>query len=257
MSLFNLKRIGAAALTLTAASAFSSVANAQDTLLVITAYLEGAAHDATTKPMRTDLWEKNLLDTNANPQTAQTPCPGIASQQIDASAFAAGSIPVDWVCVELRDSANTGVVGTQIPGVLLANGLIVSNTSTALKVTVDQSLQYHVIVHHRSHLSGASEAKPIYGTSTGVLVHDFTTQIPGNGPFFGDNLKQINGRNYLYAGDANQDMFIDGGDINFWRNGNGNSYVYRPHDVNLDGDITGRDKLLINPNISAYHYIPQ
>jgi len=229
MSLSVIKRTGIALLTLTLAATFSSTVLAQtETNIAIKVYLEGAG-GGVGQPMRTDLWSRNLLDTNKNQTQQQIPCSG-------------------------GESTNPSAVSTSFNGVVLANGYIVRSDRATPFVTVDTSLAYHVVVYHRSHLPIASPAIQIGQTISGMLFHDFTQQSID--PITMQPRNLINGQYAMYAGDVNQDRFIDGGDVNYWNNGNGYWDVYQSADANLNGDINGSDKQLIDSNDGLFSLIP-
>jgi len=226
-------------------------------LVGVKVYLEGAVSAAHSQPMRTDLWARNLLDTIQNPTPIpQTPCRDGHVEKIDANAFSTvSSKPVDWVCVELREISTPHIVRSSFTGVLMANGYIVRSDRNWPRVTVNPNLQYHLVVYHKSHLAVASHAMlPVHGTPR-VLFHDFTKQA--SSPFPGSNQKLIKGNYVMYAGDVNQDNYIDGSDVVTWANGNGNWLAYLSSDVNLDGDASGLDSFFINANDLKHTFIPR
>jgi hypothetical protein len=107
---------------------------------------------------------------------------------------------------------------------------------------------YYVVLNHRNSLETWSTNPVSFGGSN--ITYNFT-DIASKA--FGDNLKLIDGRYCLYAGDVNQDNSIDPDDINLIGDNASNfSSGYIPEDVNGDGIIDAMDIIITDNNASNF-----
>lgn len=208
--------------------------------------------------MRTDLWDLGLLDTLQSPQNSpQTPCRDGVSEVITIDNPTPPRTPVDWVCVELRTAADPSIVRARFVGVLRANGVIVRSNGTLPRVLIDQSDSYHAVVYHKSHLPVASQSIGV--SPNGLLRNNFRNQ--SNGPFFGAHQVQVGSNWSMIAGNTNQATFddvrdINGSDITAWSADNGKFGQYLSTDINLDGDVNGGDRILLENRNGLFVSLP-
>ena len=149
----------------------------------------------------------------------------------------ASNIPanvVDWVLVQVRDSANNKVILAQRAAFLTSQGKVVSAEGDP-KLQMRDNIPDHAYVAllHRNHL-GVMTAQPV-DLSQPLDFGDPNTPVFGLNP-----RKLINGRALLYAGDANADGSINAVDKNrFWQMQNGQPFQYEAGggDMNMDGSV--------------------
>jgi PKD-like domain/Bacterial Ig-like domain (group 2) len=146
---------------------------------------------------------------------------------------------VDKITIKLRTSLTGPVVATR-EGVVKSNGQVVDANGMPLDFNVLTG-SYYVYVSHRNHLAFRS-TNTVALTSAGP-----TPQINfGLGNVLGTaatpSLKPIGGIFYAYAGDADQDGFIDNIDFQAWFSQNGTD-GFKLGDFNLDGFVDTLDFL--------------
>jgi hypothetical protein len=160
---------------------------------------------------------------------------------------------VDWVVVELRDSANLGQVVYSRSALLLKDGSIVdTDGSSQLYAPVPNDVSYYLVVLHRNHL-GVMTAQPI-GLGTQVDFSNPQTATYGTG-----SARYIqNGKALMYAGHANGDGQIQNTDnIMQWTPQAGAS-GYQSGDYNLDGQVQNSDLMqLWRPNTGRGSAVPR
>ena len=129
----------------------------------------------------------------------------------------------DTVTVELRDAS--------FPYSKVDEAKIFLNSSgqgTGKFFDAVSGTPYYMVLKHRNALETWSAAAQTF--TNGVLTYDFTT---ASNKAYGNNLKLINGKWCIYAGDVNQDGFIDVQDLNLVFNDNVNGISgYLSTDVN-------------------------
>jgi hypothetical protein len=108
---------------------------------------------------------------------------------------------------------------------------------------------YYIVVKHRNSLETWSASVVLMGTTTSYDFSSAATQA------YGGNLVNLglSGVFGIYAGDINQDGFIDGNDFTDVDNDNSNfasGYLYT--DTNGDGFVDGNDFTLIDNNGSMF-----
>ncbi len=143
-------------------------------LVQVKIYLEGAYNISTTE-MNTDLGTKIPL-TSPYPENVRT------INSISANI-------VDWVLVQLRDSAN-GIAVASKSALLRNDGRIVADDGTTTDIKLDTPAgDYFIVIKHRNHLTVMSAAKVALNTSSST-IYDFTT---GSNMFYGiEGAKQLN-----------------------------------------------------------------
>lgn len=248
----------ALSVALIAATAYSTTASAAapQTRVKLQVLLEGAA-DGTAGLMRTNLWDRNLLDTVQLPQSSpQTPCRDGVSETINITNPNAGRTPVDWVCVELRSASDFSIVRARFIGFVQANGFIVRNNGTIPRVLIDQTADHYAVVYHKSHLPVASQPVAVINN---LLKNDFRTQ--SSGPFFGAHQIPVGSRWAMIAGNTLQNTVndvrqINGSDLNAWSTENGNFGQYLATDLNMDGDVSGADNILFTDKNGLFVNMP-
>jgi len=100
---------------------------------------------------------------------------------------------------------------------------------------------YYLVVKHRNALETWCSTPQLF--TGGTLIYDFTTS-PDKA--YGSNLKLINGKWCIYAGDINQDGFVDAADLNSVFTDNVNGLTgYNTTDLNGDMYIEIEDVNLV------------
>ncbi|MBC3789126.1 hypothetical protein [Spirosoma utsteinense] len=120
---------------------------------------------------------------------------------------------VDWVLVEVRDPASTSVVLQRVPALLQRDGDIVASDGVSpVKINVPAG-NYFVSVRHRNHLGVMTATALSLSESPAAL--DFSSSSTAN---YGTNAANatnaqaiINGRRYLWGGNANGGDGVGGG----------------------------------------------
>jgi uncharacterized protein YjiK len=202
------------------------------------ALLEGA-WDAATGTQRTTLQQQGLLPP-IEPYTALGyTFRGGGGEMINMPVHLQQQV-VDWVIIELHD-ANDSVHATYSRAALLmADGRIVDTDGVSPPAVVANPAKgYYLVVLHRNHL-GLMTGQPIQIGST-VDFSDPNTATFG----IGNSRVIINGKAYLYAGDANGDGQIQNtDDVLEWMPNAGTS-GYKGADYNLDGQVQNSDRVFM------------
>lgn len=154
-----------------------------------------------------------------------------------------GAIPgtiTDWVCLQLRDR-NNGAVLSSKSAFLRRDGYVVADDGTTQEVTMDSPTgedNYYIVVRHRNHLAAMSTATPLYAGS--VSTYDFTT---AQNKFYNNGGKLLETGVYgMYAGDGDQNNYINASDNNaVWKVQTG-TYGYLTGDFNLSGLVNATDR---------------
>lgn len=165
---------------------------------------------------------------------------------------------VDWVLVSLRTSPAKSDQIWQAAALIDKSGAI--NLSNACLPLSHVSGQYYIVVEHKSHIAAMSHVT--INQTDGAFTYDFTKQDSySTGVASGQ--KEINNSYWvLFTGDIDQVNDPNGYDINgkdkfVWDMFNGVSDLYKPVDINLDGDVTGIDRLLWFKNNGVYSAVPK
>lgn len=157
----------------------------------------------------------------------------------------------DWVLVELRSSANVGVVVSRRAAFVKSNKQIVDLDGTSPLTLRGPSGNYYLSVTHRNHLFVASANPLTLGTAP--TSYDFSTSLSqalNNGN--NTQMRQVSpGVWAMYVGDFNNDEIIDGLDRNGYQ-GQVNLVGYYDGDFNMDSFVDGLDLNLFTPNVNAF-----
>ncbi|GGG44469.1 hemagglutinin protein [Bizionia arctica] len=178
-----------------------------------------------------------------------TSSPYIDNVTCNASVFntTGTNAVIDWVWIEIRDSADGITVITEKSALLLANGSVVA-TDGVSTVPIDVPIgNYYVMVSHRNHL-GILTANTV-NLSGGTTVLDLTSN--SNLIMGGSNgiANMGDGKFALYAGDFNGDGNIQNTDRNAVEPLRGLT-GYNNADMNLDGEVQNVDiNNFLNPNL--------
>ena len=235
--------------------------NATHVLLDIKMRLQGALYNSPDSLMRDDLRANHHLPI-LEPYTALAPdfvhvgTGGGEMVSDSAAVFAesgANSI-VDWVFVELRDSANPALVVATRAGLLQRDGDVVDVDGTSLLEFTSTSPKYYsVAIRHRNHLGCMTEL-PVSLSASGTQIdfRDTTIALYDDGTNL-NGLEQIkiNGKYALWAGNVNKNHtvvfagqnndknpvfnLIDQAPLNVFKS---QTYIYNGYhlgDVNLNG----------------------
>lgn len=149
----------------------------------------------------------------------------------------------DSISIELhRNTYPYDQIGNTYNAALMTNGNATTNLPTSL------NSEYYIVVKHRNSIETWS-AYPI-SLNTGNTTYDFTLS---SSQAFGSNLKAINGKYCIYAGDVNQDGIVDTSDMTFVENDASNFVTgYIETDINGDGSIDIGDMIIIDNNSSLF-----
>ena len=205
--------------------------------------LEGA-FDPLTGEMNTPLQGNGLLP-------LKTPYTGLGYIEVQNNGFEridstilANTSAVDYVFIEVRDSAHPDSILKTEVGLLLNTGKIVrlDDGVSSLKLEHLEAGYYHLAIKHYNHL-GIMTGAPVYLDNTTATILDFTDgSIISYGGLAA--MKQVGGEYVLIAGDANGDGAINAIDKNnYFRLENGLPYLYGVtlSDWNLDGTVNAFD----------------
>lgn len=152
---------------------------------------------------------------------------------LDSSANIPSNV-VDWVLVQIRDSADSRIVLAQRAAFITSQGQVIStggNSKLGMRENIPD--RAYIALLHRNHL-GVMTADPV-DLSQPLDFSDPNTAVYGLNP-----RKMINGKAVMYAGDCNQDGSINAVDKNnYWRLQNGQPFEYGQGggDMNMDGSV--------------------
>jgi len=151
---------------------------------------------------------------------------------------------VDWVLIELRDTANQAIVNYAKPALLTRSGKVVDvDGFSPVGFGELPSGTYYLLVRHRNHL-------PVIRNMPVLLSLDPTYLDFTDGTHTTSQHLFNNGNYALIAGDTNGDFRIDASDRNrAWNGRNSSGYIQSDND--LDGWMTASDRSIIwnNRNI--------
>lgn len=198
-----------------------------ETAVAVKVFLEGP-YDTNTHSMTTAL--RGLL-----PLTSPY-------SQDPVTVDSVGGEVVDWVLVQLRNSASGAVVASR-SAFLHKDGRIVAQDGRTNKITLPAGTgNYSVVVRHRNHLAIMS-AGAVATRRDLPSRYDFTT---AQTKAYGTNpMKQVEANVFaMLAGDGNGDGSVNNTDRDsVWRPQHGASWSYdKRGDFNLDGGIDAVDR---------------
>ncbi|MFK7971384.1 MAG: FG-GAP repeat protein [Bacteroidia bacterium] len=232
----------------------SVVVTVDQSCMVITsviARLEGA-YDPASGTMRTSLNTANLIPSQEPYTGLGYTFTGGGGETMTAAAQSNPDI-VDWVILELRDTANPATVVHSRAALLLKNGLIVDvNGTSAPQLNVNSAMPYYLAVVHRNHL-GVMTKEPVFPWEQIDFSH------PNMEVYGGQNARsQQSGTSLMTAGDADGNGQIQNtDDILEWIPSVGTA-GYKSGDYNLDGQVQNSDRVMIwMRNVGRGTAVPQ
>ena len=179
--------------------------------------LEGY-YDTANNNMHTKLVDKNLLPLSQPFNEAPWNYNGTESVTSIPSGV------VDWILISTRDS--NGDILNQAAGFINQNGELVSLDGSN-GIPIPDAIGNKISIHHHSHLAIIS-SNPFDGD-----IYDFT--ISANQAEGVEQLKLIDGKYMLYAGDYDCTGIINSNDFNDWKTQSAALNQY----LNIDGDGNG------------------
>lgn len=148
----------------------------------------------------------------------------------------------DEIMVKLVDGA-ANIVYQDLSVNLLTSGLSTINVPMNLTGT------YYLVVNHRN--SVETWSTQMLDFTSGDVNYDFTSSVALT---YGSNIKSmVNGKYAIYAGDVNQDLYVDGSDLDavFNESSVGIYQGYRAANVNGDDWVDGSDLDMVFNNSSV------
>ncbi len=230
-------------------------------------WLEGA-YDTLTQEMRTTLnTEHNMLPgqiesgaatpvTPAGQPYNQAPWNYNGSEGMTYSTYAPEV--VDWVLVSFRTAPERSSEVFRTAALLLNDGTIQFEEDCTLDASGATS--YYVLIEHRNHI-GAMSPTTIDVTNR-ILNYDFRASDSYKDATSFGQVEIASGIWTMFAGDGNQSADqvsydVNGSDVIIWVNTNGEFGSYLPGDYNMDGDINGEDKIILNRNNGISSRVPK
>jgi hypothetical protein len=204
--------------------------------------LEGP-FDANTNRMRNSLQQNNMLPRH-EPYTSMgyTFVTG-GGDSITASVLNQFDI-VDWVVIEVRDTANPADVVYNRPALLRTDGRVVDlDGFSPVALTWALPGTYYIAVHHRNHLSIMPQT--VFQVHPGSHGH-FDLSDPSQLVFGSQNSRMVQqGTALMYAGDADGNGQIQNTDeVIIWRSQVGRA-GYHAGDFNLNGQVQNNERVFI------------
>ncbi|OWY20474.1 hypothetical protein C7N43_20985 [Sphingobacteriales bacterium UPWRP_1] len=219
-----------------------NVANTCKAPLNIRLFLGGAYNfTANNGTMRTDI--NSLIPANSPYTAAPWNAPAASAAQIPAFV-------VDWVLIELRNTANNTLVESR--AALLASDGFVYNTQLQQGLTFNAQGTFNIVARHRNHVAVMSAAA--INPNGGIV--NFT--IPANVTNSNSQLIDLGGTGLfgLIPGDLNANGVISYADGNVYLNAGTGSNTYSAADCNMDGSVNGTDFTFMRPYIQQFGITP-
>ncbi len=216
-----------------------------------TVFLQGPASGST---MTAALQNYSGTNTDLLPTTDPYGLSTVYSN-INNVAGIAGPV-VDWVKVEIRNATDAVTLGTIVQSralLLKPNGTIVDPATGTAPLFDAYPYPVRMVVKHRNHLAIMSNTVTGF---VGPVSYDFTTALSKAANDFSDpdQMVQVGSKWCMWAGDVNQDGFIESSDATsvFTNADLSLSDVYDPTDINFDGFVESADATLqvTNANLS-------
>jgi len=231
------------------------------------AHLEGA-YDSLTNEMTTALNTQGLLpgQTPISPLVAPTP----AGQPYNVAPWNYAGTEgvgwtdadytdsvVDWVLLSFRTGTAKSTEIVQTAALLHKDGRIEVLDQCMLDTSMDLSAAY-AVVEHRNHMGIMTPLSA--SMSSGRLEHDFRAKDSFN-DLTGFGQKPLANIWAMYAADIDQSdtpsYDITATDKFIWVDDNGKFSLYLSTDMNLDGDISARDKTYWDANNGISSRVPK
>ncbi len=208
-------------------------------------WMEGV-YDPSTNKMTTLLNQRNLLPLT---QPYNNPPWNYAGSEM-VNNFPSQS--VDWVKVSFRTNPSKSSEVLATAAILQEDGCLVFPDPDFFPEHL--GLSFYVVVEHRNHIGVMSPTS--INVNQGTLTYDFRDLDSYSGGGQGQKLVGT-GTWAMFAGDGDQLLDVNGYDINgidnsSWLPQNGGFNIYGYADYNLDGDVSGMDKILWSENNGVY-----
>jgi len=208
-------------------------------------WLEGA-YDVSNSQMTTDLTQLNLLPL-AQPYNTP-PWNYTGTEKVTNLPVQA----VDWVKVSFRTDPSKSSEVLATAALLQEDGCLFFTEAGFFPESLGSS--FYVVVEHRNHIGVMSPTAIV--VDQGTLSYDFRSGDSYTNGASGQK-ELVSGVWGLFAGDGDQLLDVNGYDINAqdnssWAPQNGGFNVYGLADYNLDGDVSGLDKILWSINNGVY-----
>ena len=167
---------------------------------------------------------------------------------------------VDWVLIELRETAGGAATATSATVVarqaalLLKNGSIVANDGISnLLFGISVTNNLYVVIWHRNHLGIMSSVPVTIGG--GVYTYDFTTALS---KAYLNGQKSLGGGKYgMFAGNADGNYTINATDISSKWDLQAGKSGYHSADMNLNSQVNNGDKNDVwLPNLGTTYTLP-
>ncbi len=206
-------------------------------------WLEGV-YDMNAMKLTNGLQQRGVLPSGQpynNPPWNYNGSEGGGWQQSD---YPAGAI--DWVLISLRTSPQPSSEVAKAAALLMEDGTILP---ASIELNGSSETAFYIVVEHRNHIPAMTPtAIPLVNNT---LTYDFRVNNSFNaGVGFGQT--QLGTEWALFAGEVSQSSpvgyEVTGADNILWQSANGNFSDYMPEDTNLDGDVNGMDRILLNRN---------
>ncbi|MFK7845926.1 MAG: SdrD B-like domain-containing protein [Rhodothermales bacterium] len=229
----------------------STCAPAPANRLAISAILQGA-YSQNAGQMRTALNSQNVLPVSQPFNVA--PWNYAGSEAITGSSMPHDSI-VDWLLIEIRDTADTRIVLDRFAALLLHDGTVAGMDGHTL-FPVPQAGSFYLSVQHRNHL-GVLTAQPVPTVGT-TLFADLTqvANVYVNPVESGAPSILVDGKAMLLQGDETSDNQVNSLDLG----GVMNQYFTignKTSDINLDGVTNSLDVARSFDNYFRRSHIPR
>jgi hypothetical protein len=170
-----------------------------------------------------------------------------AAQMNKAKDYVSGAVTdrfsgtvADQITVELHDAASYATT------ICTATNVDLNQDGTATTmIPPEYHGNYYITIKHRNHIETVSKLSVSFAVSN--VIYDYTTSLT---QAFGNNQIQIGGVYCLFAGDVNQDGYVNSSDRS-----SVNSKViaiyqgYVADDVNADGSVNTADRSLVNSGV--------
>ena len=145
---------------------------------------------------------------------------------------------VDWVLVQLRSVQDFNEVLYQKAALLRKDGLIVNEDGQeVVNFNLSEQGEYLIAIHHKSHLSILSKESQLFSNSPGV--YDFT--LSEDTAMGEAQLKYIDGKFLLNAGDFDGNGIINNQDFNLWKLSSAAINRYLSADADGNGIVNNQD----------------
>lgn len=206
-------------------------------------WLEGA-YDTNSTQLTNGLQQIGILPSGQPYHVAPWNYNGTEGGGWQQSDYPAGAI--DWVLLSLRTSPQPSSEVAKGAALLMEDGTILP---ASIELNGSSATSFYIVVEHRNHIPAMTPAAiPLINNT---LNYDFRTSNSYNaGAGFGQT--QLGSQWALFAGEISQSSpvgyEVSGADIILWQAANGNFSTYLPEDVNMDGDVNGMDRILLNQN---------